>query len=155
MEASFPTVPDPWYREGLRFECARCGRCCRGAGNVWISDEEIQALAAHLEMEEPVFRRRLTRHVSGGVVLREQRSRDCVFWDGPKGCRVYAHRPRQCRTYPFWAANLQSLESFRNEAASCPGIGSGPLRTAEEISDISANDGIPAHRSRLRREVQE
>ena len=27
-----------WYRDGLRFECTRCGACCTGApGYVWVT----------------------------------------------------------------------------------------------------------------------
>ena len=36
----------PWYHEGLRFECTGCGDCCTGApGYVWLTEEEIRALA--------------------------------------------------------------------------------------------------------------
>ena len=30
-------MAEPWYRDGLRFECTRCGHCCTGApGYVWV-----------------------------------------------------------------------------------------------------------------------
>jgi Fe-S-cluster containining protein len=40
-------MSEPWYRDGLRFRCTRCGSCCTGEpGNVWVTDEEIAAIAA-------------------------------------------------------------------------------------------------------------
>jgi Fe-S-cluster containining protein len=118
---------------------------------VWISDDEIAALARHLEMDEEAFRRSHTRGFGGGgVVLLQKQNQDCVFWEGRSGCRVYAQRPRQCRTYPFWAGNLHGPGSWQQESASCPGIGAGPLYPAEEIARSAADDGIPEHRTRLR-----
>ena len=36
---------DPWYREGLRFECIRCGGCCTGfPGTVRVTNEEIEEI---------------------------------------------------------------------------------------------------------------
>ena len=45
-----PTMPEgnePWYAEGLKFQCTGCGDCCTGApGYVWVNQAEIDALAA-------------------------------------------------------------------------------------------------------------
>ena len=140
-----------WYAAGLRFECTRCGSCCRGAGNVWVSDGEIEALAQRFEMTGEEFRAAFTRAVPRrGVVLRAKRSQDCVFWDPDAGCSVYDDRPRQCRTYPFWSGHVHSAGSWEAERASCPGIGQGALHSAAEIRSTSADDGIPPKRSRLR-----
>ncbi len=142
---------EPWYRDGLRFECTRCGRCCRGAGNVWLSDEEIRALAAHCEEDEETFRARATRRAGKrGVVLRAQRNQDCLFYDRSRGCTVYELRPRQCRTYPFWRANLADRETWEAEGRSCPGLGDGPLHTREAIDALANDDGIPNERTRQR-----
>ena len=64
---------NPWYREGLRFRCTRCGNCCRGAGNVWASDDEIAALAERLELSDADVRNRYTRRAGRGVALRQAR----------------------------------------------------------------------------------
>ena len=143
--------PDlPWFHEGLRFECHRCGRCCRGAGNVWVTDEEIAALAQLVSTPIDVFRKELVRSKPPGRVLGQKLNRDCVFWDEASGCQVYSARPRQCRTYPFWQANLGSEADWDSEKRECPGVGEGPLRGREEIESLAADDGIPAHRTRLR-----
>ena len=36
----------PWFQDGLHFECTQCGKCCTGEpGFVWVNDEEIDKLA--------------------------------------------------------------------------------------------------------------
>jgi hypothetical protein len=38
-----------WYKDGLRFECQRCGNCCRGKpGTVWLKKREIKDTSALL-----------------------------------------------------------------------------------------------------------
>jgi len=119
----------PWYADGLRFECLRCGRCCTGApGRVRVSDEEIAALAARLGLAEAEFRAGYTRRSRGAdVLLAEKRNFDCVFFDSEQGCSVYEDRPRQCRTWPFWSSALESPESWQIHAKECRGMNRGPL----------------------------
>ena len=65
------------------------------------------------------------------ISLTEKENYDCIFWDG--GCTVYEHRPLQCRSYPFWGANLESKEAWRGLAAVCPGANRGKLHSLAEI----------------------
>jgi Fe-S-cluster containining protein len=139
----------PWFREGLRFECTRCGRCCRGPGNVWLSDSEIEALAKATATDIDEFRRtHVKRSGRKGLVLSQKRNQDCIFWDDAQGCGVYENRPRQCQTYPFWKANLQSRSAWEAERQSCPGVGEGALHSREQIESMLTDDGIPDHRTR-------
>ena len=47
---------EPWYQEGLRFACTRCGDCCGGGpGTVRANGAEIAALARRLSMSEVEF----------------------------------------------------------------------------------------------------
>jgi hypothetical protein len=132
----------PWYREGLRFACTRCGHCCRGAGTVRVSDAEIEALATRLELAPDEFRAAYTRKLRGGEVsLRESRNRDCILYDRDRGCTVHTDRPRQCRTWPFWGAVVHSKEHWQEEARSCPGMNRGPLHGADEIAAQAREDG--------------
>ncbi len=141
----------PWYAAGLQFECTQCGHCCRGPGNVWISDTEIETMADVLGRSTDDFREKYTQR-SGrrGLVLQQKRNQDCVFWQESRGCRVYTVRPRQCRTYPFWLGNLLHSVDWQSESRSCPGIGEGPLCDREAIESNLSDDGIPEHRTRLR-----
>jgi Fe-S-cluster containining protein len=103
-----PTPDEPWYQDGLRFECTRCGNCCTGApGFVWVSSEEIAALARLLKEPVATVKALYTRVVSRGRTLREKANGDCVFFEQGKGCTVYSERPRQCRTWPFWESTTR------------------------------------------------
>jgi Fe-S-cluster containining protein len=103
---------DTWYPTGLSFECTGCGNCCSGpsTGYVWIDDSEIQRLADHLEIKDlDLFEKRFVRTVGARRSLVEYSDGDCIFLDPQtRRCSVYAARPRQCRTWPFWSSNLES-----------------------------------------------
>ena len=130
----------PWYREGLRFKCTGCGGCCTGApGYVWVTRAEIAVMAAALDMNEEQFGKRYLRRVGNRYSLIELSGGDCVFFDpGLRSCRIYKHRPRQCRTWPFWPSNLQTPEIWREISESCPGANRGRLYTLEEILERKA-----------------
>ena len=128
-------MPDPWYADGLNFTCTRCGNCCTGEpGFVWVTDEEIAALATlrgePLEQLAGLY----TRAVPRGRTLREKANGDCVFYDKAIGCTVYEARPRQCRTWPFWESNLATPAAWQRTQDVCPGAGRGELISAEEIT---------------------
>lgn len=133
---------DPWYRDGLRFGCTRCGNCCTGQpGTVRVSDAEIGALARHLGLDDAAFRAIYTRELRGGEIsLREKSDRACVFY-GEGGCGVYSLRPRQCRTWPFWRSVVHSEERWNDEALDCPGMNRGALHPADAIARSAARDG--------------
>jgi Fe-S-cluster containining protein len=125
------------YEEGLRFECTKCGACCSGApGAVWVDDQEIAELAAHLALDPPEFEQQYVRRLGGRRALFERFDGDCVFLDAhTRRCTVYAARPVQCRTWPFWEANVASPEAWEETRAACPGAGHGRLFTVDEIRE--------------------
>ena len=128
-------MAEPWYQEGLRFHCTRCGHCCTGApGYVWVDDDEIRAIAEHRGETAEQVTGLYTRPVGGRRSLRERANGDCVFYDPGEGCTVYPARPRQCRTWPFWESNVLTPESWERTCAVCPGSGRGELIPAEEIT---------------------
>ena len=130
-----------WYKDGLRFECTQCGRCCTGApGYVWVTRAEVAELAKFLNVTLEKFAQRFVRKVGRRYSLIEKANNDCVFYDG--GCTVYPVRPRQCRTYPFWPENLKSRHAWDELEDECPGVGQGKLYPLEEIQ-IIVRDGEP------------
>lgn len=126
---------DPrWFRDGLRFECTRCGACCTGApGYVWVDAEAIARLAEY--RGEPVdrFARSFVRRIGDRYSLIERPGGDCVFWDRAAGCTVYPARPSQCRTWPFWTENLESPATWKRVESTCPGAGQGTWFSVEQI----------------------
>ncbi len=125
----------PWYHEGLRFRCTQCGHCCTGEpGFVWVNEEEIQTLADYLGEPPQQVQSYYTRPLGSGRSLREKTNGDCVFYDRTVGCTVYPVRPRQCRTWPFWASNVESPSAWEETCRICPGSGQGDLISEEEIT---------------------
>lgn len=126
-----------FYSDGLRFGCIRCSKCCRHEpGFVFLSKADVKRLSTGLQIEERELLETYCRRVHLGgfsqLSLKEKENYDCIFW-GDGGCTVYEHRPLQCRAYPFWAKNLGDREAWDAESKECPGIGSGPLHSREEI----------------------
>lgn len=125
----------PWYKDGLRFQCTGCGDCCTGdPGYVWVNGKDIAAMAAAVEMDIEEFESRYVRQVGVRKSLVEHDNGDCVFFDNrTRKCRVYKARPRQCRTWPFWHSNLATPEAWAETCRVCPGSGTGRLYQLEEI----------------------
>ncbi len=125
----------PWYKEGLNFKCTQCGNCCTGApGVVWVTEAEIAQIAELRGLTTEEMRQQHTRLVEGRTSLTEHENGDCTFFD-PKTrrCGVYAARPAQCRTWPFWNSNLESRDAWDTMCESCPGAGHGKFVPLEEI----------------------
>jgi hypothetical protein len=128
----------PWYGEGLRFACRRCGACCTGApGHVWLGPGEADALAARFGLPVAAFLARHARRVEGRWSLREEADGRCVFFVPGAGCAVYDARPRQCRTWPFWPLIVADQRSWEREAAECPGMGAGEFFGRERIESLA------------------
>lgn len=101
-----------------RFECRRCGACCRiKDGIVRLSDAEIKRIAGFLGMSEADF-------IENETVLSPDR-RCLVLKDAPDGgcamlderglCRIHEVKPDKCRTFPYEWTNADS-------AGYCPGL---------------------------------
>ena len=128
-----PKNTEPWYAEGLRFECQPdCGQCCVNHGDydyVYFDGDDLQQLARFLGLTVAEFKERYTEMDEGQPVLRMDQPR-CPFLEGTR-CTVYPVRPTQCRTFPFWDNNLASRASWKRLREFCPGIDRGavhPLR---------------------------
>ena len=117
---------EPWYQDGLQFSCNQCGNCCTGdPGYIWVNEEEIQELARVLKMDVQAFGMKYLKKVGHRYSLLENRDGDCILWSQDKGCTVYAARPQQCRTYPFWPEVVKSKKTWAEEAKLCRGIEEG------------------------------
>ncbi len=130
MEKSF-------YSAGLRFECTGCGECCKSRGGydyVYVSLEERQRLAAHLGLKTAEFTRTHCEKTSGFFHLRNPQN-DCQFLSGVR-CTVYQARPEQCRSWPFWPANMKAKTWEREVKPGCPGVGVGKLHSRQEIEAV-------------------
>jgi len=128
-------MDEPWYRDGLKFECTRCGKCCTGeTGFVWVNEEEIAAIAEMRGESIEEVTALHTRELRQKRTLREKANGDCVFYERGEGCTIYSIRPRQCRTWPFWESNIRTPENWEETQRECPGSGQGELIPVEEIT---------------------
>lgn len=131
---SSPSVP-PWYVEGLRFSCRQCGRCCQGPGGfVWLTEPEANRIAEVLHLPRATFGKRFLRRVCGALALVDGANGDCPFLDPKRGCKIYAVRPAQCKTYPWWPEVVEDEAAWTDAGRNCPGVGHGtrhPLAVIE------------------------
>lgn len=107
-------------------KCETCeGNCCIGeSGYIWISKEEIENLAKHLNLtvQETAYKYLFKAKYKFSIkeVQISENSFRCVFFDlEKKQCSIYDTRPKQCRTFPFWDYFKNKKEEVKEE---CPAI---------------------------------
>ncbi len=126
---------EPWYSDGLRFECTQCGACCSGEpGYVFVDEEEIAGMAKEMGLPVDKFTGKFIRQVGDDYSLIEYPDGDCILLDPvTRKCTVYGSRPIQCRTWPFWDSTLKKKRDWKETCEVCPGAGKGKLYTFDEI----------------------
>lgn len=130
-----------WYAEGLRFQCQGCGDCCRGPGGyVWITMDEAWEIAKALGMDFNKFAKTMIRKTLSGLALTDGKNGDCPLLLEEGGCKIYNHRPMQCRTWPWWEENLMSERRWNDVATRCPGMNQGETHSAFYIDCEKAKD---------------
>lgn len=122
-------------RVPLRFSCTGCGHCCTGGPDyvVEVSRSEQRRIQAYLGISWRWFRRRYLRRLDDGSESLQDSGNACIFLDGGRQCRIYAVRPTQCRSYPFWPTLLMRERDWKAEARRCEGIGRGPVVSVAAI----------------------
>jgi len=141
MERSGVQNKKPWYSNGLRFECQRCGNCCRGEpGYIWVNVKEADAISRHMQESPSKFAEKYLRKVGHRISLLERPNGDCILYSN--GCSIYEVRPKQCRTFPFWRSNLKSKGTWEALKGFCQGVDRGRLHTQDKIDRI-LKDNLP------------
>lgn len=111
---SMTTSPD-------KFTCTRCGNCCRGTGYVYVSTDEVDRIAAQLELPTDDFLETYCETHRGHLVLKSQKNQDCIFLEDNL-CRVHDVKPDQCRKWPFWRSVVETYSGFRHAKSYCEGL---------------------------------
>jgi uncharacterized protein len=116
-------MSDPWFKDGLKFKCTHCGKCCTGSnGFVFLSPRDLLFLSREMKMSVQEFIDSYTRIVDGQICLLDAPNSDrCIFLKDNQ-CSVYSARPIQCRAFPWWLHTLKSPESWAAAAQECEGI---------------------------------
>ena len=131
----------PWYASGLKFRCTACGKCCTGEpGFVWVRADDVVRMAAARGMTVEAFTTRFVRKVGDRLSLKERHGGDCVMLEDGK-CTVYAAKPTQCSTFPFWEGVLENPATWAETAARCPGMDTGDVYDVADIDVLKG--GVP------------
>ena len=118
-----------WFKDGLRFECKNCGKCCgTEPGFIFVTEDEVLNIKAITGLEEADF----IRETKYGKSIREMDNYDCIFLKKCK-CKIYDNRPEQCKRFPFWDIFLNSPDDWNSVAKFCIGVNKGRSFTEEEI----------------------
>ena len=132
---------------GLRFGCTRCGNCCRQPGYVWISTDEMAAMAAHLAIDVDAFQ--ASYDVQWDKDARTWRidalhGDGCPLLDG-NDCTVHPVKPAQCSSFPFWSELLDDRDAWEEAKTYCPGMEApdGQLFTLRQIQKLRKNAETP------------
>jgi len=127
-----------FYKNGLRFECTRCGACCIIHGDhayVYLTAKNIDEMSRFLGLTPDAFYESFCRKNEDGNVILTMKDGHCNFLENNR-CIVYPVRPAQCRAWPILSEHLNDTYWNGVLREFCPGIGQGRLYTAEEIENI-------------------
>lgn len=116
-------MSEPWFKQGLRFKCTGCGKCCTGpSGYVFLSQTDFANLRDHLQLSDDEFAKRYTRLVDGQPALLDAPNTDACIFLKDNQCSVYHARPVQCRTFPWWIHSIRTPEDWAETAERCEGV---------------------------------
>ena len=94
-----------------------------GAGRVWVSIDDLETLATHLNLDLNECVQYYVERQSGRWALKEKDQKgQCIFLDDQARCSVYESRPHQCRSFPWWPTVLDSAQKWNDTARTCEGI---------------------------------
>jgi uncharacterized protein len=134
-------VSEVWYEQGLRFACTQCGNCCRNHGDyafVNLSPRDLAEIPRFLGITLEEFMTRYATKEPGHHPTLRMDAPQCPFLDEQSRCTIYAVRPMQCRTWPFWRSNLEQAKWLGAVRERCPGIGQGETFAREHVDAEAA-----------------
>ncbi len=96
------------------FKCMRCGNCCKWHGFVRLKDEEIDQIAAFMQMSVNDFLDKYTILTPDrrSLSLTERENGECIFYDAVSSlCMIQKVKPQQCIDFP----QLWNFDNWENE----------------------------------------
>jgi Fe-S-cluster containining protein len=104
------------------FVCQMCGECCKGFGGTYVTESDIKAIAAFIQVPPETFIENYCRMSGGKPVLAQKNDQFCIFWDEVRMCTIHPVKPRMCRAWPFIPGVLRDPRNWEIMAGACPGI---------------------------------
>lgn len=102
------------------FKCQQCGDCCKGFGGTFVTEKEIEKIAARVETDPKTFVEKYCQISGGKVLLAQGKDKYCIFWDGL--CSIHPVKPRMCKKWPFLKSVLVDINNWHIMGSQCPGI---------------------------------
>ncbi len=112
------------YRGEEIFSCKQCGDCCKGYGGTYVSQTDVEAIAAYIGTEPERFAERYCTKSGDRLVLVQQESGFCIFWKD-RMCGIHPVKPKMCKAWPFIRNLIVDPDNWENMASMCPGIRKG------------------------------
>ena len=112
------------YRGEEIFSCQQCGECCKGYGGTYVSQFDVDAIAAYIGTDPEQFVERCCTQSGNRLLLAQQESGFCIFWKD-RMCGIHPVKPKMCKTWPFIKSLLADPENWEKMASMCPGIRKG------------------------------
>ncbi len=117
-----------------------------------MGQAEAEEMAQELGLSYQDFCEQYTRtEYAPHIYLKEvpsEHGMDCIMLEREAtppyraSCKLHKHRPKQCRTWPFWPNNLRSPGAWSATARRCPGFNRGSLFSAATIEATCADSGL-------------
>jgi len=102
------------------FHCTQCGDCCKGFGGTYLTDKDMVAIAAHLNIPLSTFKDRYCTSSGKRHVLAQRDDGFCIFFD--QNCSIHDIKPAMCRKWPFIDGLLKDIGNWKIMSSVCPGI---------------------------------
>ena len=106
----------------FEFECKGCGICCREEGYVFFSKSEIRSAANLLDVTFDEFIEQYLVPFEDGFVHVVMAKGRCAFLRTDNRCDINSVKPRQCKTFPYWAEYINTTGKLINFNRPCPGV---------------------------------
>ncbi len=145
----------------LRFECTKCGACCRDENLlVTVTGSDIVRIAAVLGLSPNEMLKSLDFYVVSNdesipvglerfpsvatesglsyIALKKMENGECVFLKEHL-CMIHPVRPVVCRSFPFVFDESDGQRTWGLSAKKeiCPGLGTGPQVSEIEIAELA------------------
>lgn len=109
------TVDDLLASSTTGFSCKMCGSCC--SLDVRVTESDRKRIESHYpDQAERTRRMRRDGPVQEGglyspLFARASLRAQCIFLEGNR-CSIHEEKPLQCRLYPFFPIQVNSIEDF-------------------------------------------
>ena len=97
-----------------------CGDCCKGYGGTYVTQADIKAISAYLNIRPTSFLADYCQWSGKRPVIKTGPSGYCIFWN--KVCTIHPVKPRMCKLWPFIDSVLADPSNWDAMHSVCPGI---------------------------------